>query len=112
MSTLNDCDACMKSCPRHTRQLLGCGYETPVEGVIAWTGEGYDGPAPSTCIGYTRKLPEVIEVARARRHWDKGELRSFTEGEQPSRALVMAIEIMDSAANEVTAHYMAKKDGA
>ena len=49
---------------------------------------------------------------QARRHWDKGELLSFTGGVQPTPELVGCIALFDSAMGEVMAYNTARrKDG-
>lgn len=71
------CEACRETRPAHVRQLWRCAYEAPVDHGQAWNGLGYDGPDPQTCPGYTTRLPETIELARAWRWWDKGQLDRF-----------------------------------
>lgn len=85
------------------RQFFACGYEAPVPGVVGWAppharlgfaGMTRDDYEPSTCPGYTTRLPVVVEVTRAR-HWSsKGDLRSFTGG-PPPEMLVDAVEVLD-----------------
>ncbi len=98
------CVTCMESLSEEQRQLAGCGYAPqPPERlrvfVEPWAGLGYTGPKPTVCPGYSTNLPEVIETARARLHWSKGELLSFTRG-TPSEALTTGIEFLEHAANE------------
>jgi len=99
----------MSTYTQDKRQQMGCGFEPPPPDsmrpyVSTWNGgslPNYKGPKPTVCPGYSTTLPEVIEIARARAHWDKGELRSFTEG-APSAGLLLGIEILDGALNAVT----------
>jgi hypothetical protein len=97
---------------QQSRQQLGCGFEPlPGENMpkpIPWIGCGYDGARPPVCSGYTTKMPEVIEAARAWRHWNKGELLSFTRTE-PARPLTDSIEIFDNAVSECQAWQMKPK---
>jgi hypothetical protein len=99
------------------RRRIGCGFLPPTDDAQPWLPAGFDVGdqgelAPTTCIGYTRQLPEVIEVGQARRHWDKGELRSFTGDVTPTAELVGCIGLFDSAMGEVMAHNTARrKDG-
>ncbi len=102
----------METTNRTTRQILGCGFEPPAEAPFVaspWTHEstgsrspdgglvGFDDDGITTCAGYTVHLPEVFEAMRAR-HWaGKGQLEAFCDGEQPSEALLKAIEILDGA---------------
>ena len=100
------CDNCMNAYTQETRQQMGCGFEPPpVESkrayVQMWNGgslPNYKGPKATVCPGYTSSLPEVIEVARARMHWEKGELAAFTRGEL-SEGLTTGIEILEGAIN-------------
>lgn len=65
--------------------------------VRPWSGLGYRGDMPTVCPGYSTSLPEVIEIARARAHWAKGQLEAFCGGEPPTNDLMMGIEILDGA---------------
>jgi hypothetical protein len=95
---------------KQTRQLAGCGYEVPIPGAVPWSPASL---APkwnktvTVCPGYTTKLPEVQEVCRARLHWEKNAraFESFCEGD-PTEQMLAAVEILESAVNEVTAWSM------
>jgi hypothetical protein len=119
----------MQESPRDARQLLGCGYEPPApKGVVVDTWKPPGGPvgfdvgapseehpygelAPRTCAGYTTRLPEVIEAARARLHWSKGQLEAFCGG-LPTEELVVAIEYVEGAYNACQHYYITPaKDG-
>lgn len=96
MAVLSDCEKCMQSTTRLTRQAMACGYEPPAPPpmrAIAWTHDGYGGPQPSTCPGYTTRLPDVLEITRARYHWSKGNLAVFAPA--PTDALLIGIEQLD-----------------
>lgn len=99
----SNCSDCMLANSLQTRQTLGCGYE-PVAAdelsrlVRIMEPLGSD-IKPTTCPGFTTRLPEVIEIARARLHWSKGELTSFCSG-QARGALLAGIEILEGATNE------------
>jgi hypothetical protein len=108
-----DCQSCKKSSNQVTRQAIGCGYEPPAPPGIPVRPWDHTGRKPSPgeldergrqhlqiCPGYVCRLPEVIETARARLHWEKGELVSFCGGAQPSDRLIDAIEILDGAVAE------------
>ena len=81
------------------RQGWACGYELPPAPgapVMAWSGgPGYDGPAPTVCAGYTTSLPETIEIARAWKWWQKGELARFVDGAQVVEVLKVGIDLFD-----------------
>lgn len=98
---LIDCDKCMVTTERIQRQMIGCGWEPRNPGVCvsAWTHAGYTDARPTTCAGYTTKLPEVIEINRARLHWNKGAIREFC-GKRPNENIQRGIEILEGAANE------------
>jgi len=99
----SDCDQCKEMLTAEQRQMLACGFESPTPDVVGWAppfarlgfaGMSKDVYEPTTCPGYTTKLPMVIEVTRAR-HWaSKGELRSFVGG-RPPEMLVDAVELLD-----------------
>ena len=82
-----------------TRQAMACGYEAPVSHARACSplsvNPEWTGAEPTVCPGYTTSLPEVVEIGRARYHWDHGELRDFCAG-QPSEHVIIGIEILDS----------------
>jgi len=85
---------------------MGCGFEPSIPEskrvhLSMWDGgslPNYKGPKSTVCPGYTASLPEVVEACRARMHWEKGELASFTRGE-PTEALTLCIEILENAIN-------------
>ncbi len=77
---------------------------------MPWTPDGYEGQPPTACPGYTCKLPEVTEAIRAHTHWEKGELSSFTQGEQATEILVDSIEVVHSARTAVERWLSKQKD--
>ncbi len=96
----------MHTVPREQRQLLGCGFVPPPANprllpmVRPWAGLGYRGDQPTTCPGYTTGLPEVVEIARARLHWSKGQLDVFVGGAgDVSEAMIAGIELLEDADN-------------
>lgn len=91
----------MRQNPRQSRQYLACAYEPRVEGARAWQHQGYEGPEPETCPGYTTKLPEVREVAEARFYLHKGSLSLLVRGEL-SDSLRDGIAILECAEGDVT----------
>lgn len=103
-----DCEECMDSLNKDKRRQMGCGYLPAVEGVEpAGRPPGCDEKIKLTaCIGYTTKLPEVIEVSRARLWWDKGLLRDWCDGEAPTPALRLCIEEMEGQSNAAMSYAM------
>ena len=55
------------------------------------------------CAGYTCRLPEVLEIARARMHWEKGAIVSFCRGQEPSEQLLVGIELLEHAVSDLRA---------
>jgi hypothetical protein len=101
-----DCEACMRANPPEIRKGLACGYLPPVatSELTAAGGrpDGFRGEM-TTCIGYTTKLPEVIETSRARLHWEKGTLQAWAGGE-PTDPLLLALEELECQQGAVQAH--------
>lgn len=75
---------------------MGCGWETPVDRARAWQHAGDTSAAPKVCPGYTTKLPEVVEIARARMHAKNGMARDFLGG-PASENVLRGIEILEGA---------------
>jgi hypothetical protein len=113
---LSDCGTCMQKHPRERRQLMGCGYEPPTASVTLWQPKvsklGYRHKRPTVCVGYSTRLPEVVEVLRARAHWEKGSLAMFCGDDKPGDEFLACIEILDAEIASVTAWALtSKKDG-
>lgn len=98
-----DCDVCRGLKQSHNvrpttqivRQSWGCGLEprNPSVRPSPWMHPGYTDETPTTCPGYTTKLPEVIEISRLR--WGKAHERpGLTERAQ------QGVMILDGAVNE------------
>lgn len=108
MEALSNCERCKEMNDVETRQSMGCGYEPPIElRLPLWTPRAFKLPErrddslwPSTCVGYTANLPEVIEAARARVHWNKGQLEAFLGGPATEQTMI-AIEILEGSSNEL-----------
>jgi hypothetical protein len=105
-SNLTDCDRCMQTTTQLRRQLIRCGYEPPLtrirlpEPLRPWSHSADPHASTyTTCPGYTTKLPEVVEASHAHAHWNKHDIRIATGGDEPNRALVMAVEVVAGAAN-------------
>lgn len=77
---LLDCDACREHRDREERQAMGCGYEErwePEHQDALWVHPGFPVRLlgkPTTCAGYTTKLPAVLAIAGLRIHWERGTL--------------------------------------
>lgn len=125
---LTDCERCMANNGREQRQSNGCGYEpSPAPNVVVmpWqpptgTPLAYDMGeptetkprgvfAPTVCIGYLSKLPDVIETQRASNWAKKGELASFLGG-APSEDLVNAIDLLDYSQAQADRYFMTPAD--
>lgn len=53
-------------------------------------------PLPTICAGYTTRLPEVVEAARARVWAGRGQLDVFLGGERANENLIACIDILDA----------------
>jgi hypothetical protein len=91
---------------------MACGFMARSEGqVSAWQPkddfvDGNDDPVLlEICPGYTTELPDVVDVARAYLHWDKGQLGIATGDVDLPAALLDGIELLSSA---YSAHQAAK----
>jgi hypothetical protein len=99
------CEMCMQETTQDQRQLLGCGYLPPPSEsrrryLRIWDGgslPNYKGPKTTVCPGYSTSLPEVIEVARAHRHWSKGNYQ--VADREPADPFVSSLEIFDASVN-------------
>lgn len=103
---LTDCGKCKMQFDSTTRAAMGCGYEKPRDGARPWSPKNFNGKWIGTelaCPGYTTNLPEVIETARGRIHWNKSSLRDFCGGEQPTDETLACIELLESSCNEMIA---------
>jgi len=91
-----NCSTCEKDLPANVRARWNCGFLTPKKRV----GPGFPSPAgweadKDICPGYIIQLPQVIEVARARVHWNKGLLRERYEGEELTGVLLDGLELLE-----------------
>ena len=101
VSHYNDCARCRSTFSREQRQLVGCGWESVAPGAIAWMPEGWTDDRPTTCVGYTTKLPEVIETTEARFYLKHGSL-SLLVKDEITDALRLSIKILENADAEAT----------
>ena len=103
--------------PKLERQYRGCGHEPRLDDHVRLTvwqppsgneRAGYRGPEMTVCPGFTTRLPEVVETAMARRHWEHGNLASVGHTEESLDAIV----ILDSQYSHLEAWLMVpSKDG-
>lgn len=104
MEHLDDCSGCQKSYGRDVRRSWGCGWEHPNPSAQPWSPSSMDpqwNGDDSTCPGYTSSLPQVVEVLRARVHWEKNAaaFESYCGGAASDQTLA-AIEILEGAVHE------------
>jgi len=92
----------MQATTQINRQGRGCGYEPdapPEVRVTPWQPPlsklGYRHERPKICAGYTTRLPEVQEAARAHGWAERGELSVFIGGEKANENLLAYIDILD-----------------
>lgn len=108
---LRDCNTCREINSLDERQQMACGWEPPIEGAVAWCHEGYDvgelseecphgNMYPRTCVGYTSKLPPVLEITWDRVHWAKGTLKAKLKGE-PLELELRMLELLETQSNDV-----------
>lgn len=103
-----------------TRQLLGCGWapipperlrpfvSVPTPLLYQPLRDDNGEPLPRECPGYVTRLPEVVEIARAK-FW-KDDLHSFCGGDLPTEALMLGIEVLQAAQNEFDSARMTPSD--
>lgn len=103
-----------------TRQTFGCGWApippallrpwikvpTPLKFEPMRDADGER--LVDVCPGYLVTLPEVVEISQAR-FW-KHDLRSFCEDELPTRALMLGVQVLEGAVNEVNDAKMTKRE--
>jgi hypothetical protein len=90
----------MQTITRDTRRMIGCGFEPALAGAKPWMPPlspkvGYKHSLPVICAGYTTRLPEVLEVARAHASWTHGSLQAFCGSDVPTEVLVALVEVFD-----------------
>ncbi len=88
-----DCDRCPDTL---ARRALGCGWLPESERVAS------DRPFPeaSVCPGYTTRLPEVMEAARAMSWTKRGGLVPLYGNERLPPVAIDAIDVLEGACNE------------
>jgi hypothetical protein len=105
-----DCRSCLRNVPKEARQLWNCGHlpRLPLN--------QYAGPAlecriepDAVCPGYSISLPQVIETSHAHAWWEKGQLRDFCEGEQPTELIRACVGILAGSLAESIDRAAAKK---
>ena len=94
-----DCDACQTNFTLTERRCFGCGWLPPGEHIAG------DRPYPeaSVCPGYTTRMPEVCEAARARSWAGRGGLVPLYGSRPLPQVALDAIDMLENAINEVEA---------
>jgi hypothetical protein len=92
-----DCDACLVTTTEQERACLGCGF-LPKEG---WLLGDRPFPEASVCPGYSTRIPEVYEAARALSWSKRGGLVPLYGVRKLPPAAVDAIDILEGAASKV-----------
>lgn len=92
-----DCGKCKRNRSREERRrLMSCGFEQPIEGAHAYVHPGYPVEGlgkPTTCIGYTGKLPVVRLADALMVQWERGTLERMLGGPAPEIILETLDEI-------------------
>ena len=97
---LTDCDRCRSILRLDNRRALACGWEPRLAYATPWTPEDWDEEPPTTCAGYTTRLPEVREVAEARFYLKHGSLSVLVKDEL-TEGLRVGIQVLENAEAEV-----------
>jgi hypothetical protein len=94
-----DCDTCTDAL---TRRCFGCGWLPESE----WLAGDRPFPEASVCPGYSTRLPEVIEAARALSWQKRGGLLPLYGNRRLPDVAADAMDILEGARNEAeAAHY-------
>lgn len=80
-----------------TRRAIRCGWESVSDSGRAWHPFKLGGPPLTVCAGYTSQMPDVVDVARAFLHWEKGQLQ--LRNPDPPPQLLDGIEILSMEIN-------------
>ena len=96
----------MQTMATDIRRSMGCGYLPDAKATGLGKPDGYKGPEPTVCMGYTVKLPEVAEVSRARLWFDKAQLSLWCRGDEPTEPLMTCVEELVIQISAVEAHAM------
>jgi hypothetical protein len=97
-----NCSTCERDLPAKVRAGWNCGLLAVTKRV----GPGFPSPASfgsdtEICPGYLISLPQVIEVARARVHWQKGLLKERYEGEELTGLVFDGLELLEGYISEL-----------
>lgn len=97
-----DCDTCLGEYPLETRRCFHCGWLREDE----WLTGDRPFPEASVCPGYSTRLPEVAEAARALSWSKRGGLAPVYGVRKLPQVAIDAIDIIEVARSEVEAkHY-------
>ena len=102
-----DCSRCLESVPEIGRARWNCGLMAPADRL----GPGFPTPpgagvSSDICPGYLITLPQVVETARARLHWERGCLSDRYEGEPLTGLLFDCLEILQAAIGDLESRAM------
>lgn len=99
-----DCESCLVTATEETRACLHCGFLPQRQ----WLEGDRPYPEASVCPGYSIRLPEVLEAARALAWSKRGGLVPLYGVRRLPPAAVDAIDILDGAASKVERELMRK----
>ncbi len=101
-----DCTTCMQQTDENLRAHMHCGWIVESRHVGDYAPQPHAGYPhnDTTCPGYTTALPDVIGIATAYMHWDKGDVRLATAGAEPSQALADGLITLAQAVNALNCH--------
>lgn len=108
---LRDCNRCKQTNSREVRQTMACPYEAPIEGAEpagvhpGFLEEHGAKAMPSTCAGYTTKLP-AVEERTWHLHWLKlggGAMLEAALGSPPTERDLRELRLLEAETERVAA---------
>ena len=103
-----NCEKCKIRCSRRVRASWGCGWlpESERYGVLRHR----DSPEATICVGYTTRMPRVLEAARALVWRNDGVLRDMYDGEPLTDVLRNSLDIMAAEVRRVEKYALRSDD--
>ena len=97
-----NCASCLSAVAPAARALWNCGHlpRLPLNVGQYPLPLAAERPASDTCPGYTTSLPQVHETARAYGWLERGQIREFCGGEQPTDAMIDCLDILGGSVGE------------